>query len=239
MNKNIGNFQKPEKDAKGSLLAISEDLKNLQNEIEVYASENEGEISDELIRRETELSLQSAEKIDNLVGFIKAIESKKEDYKKESKFFSDKAKTLDNLVSRIKEYVRFVHIFRKEKYLEGDKYKFRYQKNGGKIPLKIRKGYSEERKFETLSEKSYVINAKTGEKSLSIPERYVKKIEIEVLDKDLIREDLAEFQKTIDEKVKKGENAKDIYRDELHHNPELLQLRKFARLKQGQSVRIA
>jgi len=228
LNKNVGNFGTT-KSKPTSLMGITERLIALENEIEEYAADNEGEISESLIRKEAELSIQDKEKVDSLIYFLKNMRAKSELYKKEAAIFNAKKQTAENVYKRMLEYIKYVQIIRKQKTIEGDLYKFRIQKNGGLPKLVIRKNYTEEESYSIVNE-GFIDN---------IPEKYLIKKEIIALDKEAIKEDLWQFEKNIKEQAKKKKDDFDeLYRSELENNKELQKVRRFAMLKRSQGVRL-
>jgi len=260
VNKNIGTFTKSTRESKKSLLGIASELSLLEDEIVAYAIDNEGEIDEKLLRREAELSLKEKEKVDNMIFFLESLKAKSELLKKQAQLLQKKSKATATIIEKIKEKIFFVHLFKKQKVIEGVNRKFRLQKNGGVKSLKIRKGYSEKPEFEIIGNRAIKLHPVTGKETIMIPDKYIEKKEVCIFKKDLIRKDLEKFEKKIQKRIedenivkqqKKAEKnndleemqrlellKKEIYRDELQHEPEISRIRNFVRLKQGSSVRL-
>lgn len=158
-----------------TLFEIVEEIKTYENLIEEYASQNEGEISEDFDEIEKEFFGKLASKTDNYAKFIKSCETKALDFKEEKENFAKKQKAMENLATKAKSYIQNVLEYQDKKSLDGEKYKISLVGNGGKQPVSIFENVYQEKTYKEVL-------------SLQIPNEYCK--QIIVLDSEKVREDL-------------------------------------------------
>ena len=114
-----------------------DDLGAYNQLIEEYASQHDGEISDELAEWETEFLDKLIAKVDRTASFMqntkKQIEIAKENIELEKK----KQKHLETILKKTEARIKWTMETNEIKVLKGDKRSIAIQGNGGVAPLKI------------------------------------------------------------------------------------------------------
>lgn len=82
------------------------EITEIENKIEQYAYEHDGEIPDELIRELVEAQTKSIEQIEKLCYYVKHLENFVDTCKAEKARINDKQKTAENRIGSIKRYLR-------------------------------------------------------------------------------------------------------------------------------------
>jgi FtsZ-binding cell division protein ZapB len=81
------------------------EIATIEQEIEAMASENEGEISEELLERFLEVQMKTVEKVSNISRYIKHLELFIENCKEEKKRISENQRKAENRIESIKRYM--------------------------------------------------------------------------------------------------------------------------------------
>jgi len=97
------------------LYEIIGEIASVRDEIEEYALNNSGEISEELINKLNDLKIEKNSKIDSICYLIKQTRADSEAIKNEFDTLAQRKRVCDNIEKRLKEYLA--------NYLNGDTHK--------------------------------------------------------------------------------------------------------------------
>lgn len=87
------------------LMALSDECEQIRAEIELVASQNDGEVPDALLDAIAEKQLETLDKLDGLLDYVDSIKSTLDIAKERIDRFKAKKKSLENLQERIRQNI--------------------------------------------------------------------------------------------------------------------------------------